>query len=382
MRIAIIGGSGFVGSRLISLLQTIPDSKLLNIDKQPSKLCPDITEIADVLDVRKLTELLVGIEVVVLLAAEHRDDHRPVGVQPAYLRHDEIAGDRRHRGAEHQRGYDEAEVQIPPGEGVLGERIGAHGRDEDLSRDAHHRDEYRVENIPGKGDGGIAHHDEQVGEVAQRRVQHIKARREQEKLVERLEGIDDGQIQRQRRKCPQQKQHEQDKHIAAQRSVHPGMEPPFHAARTGGSGGRHLLSHLCYQGLHHFIGSHHEDKQHRGNRAGISHLVADGPVILQVIDDGVRLIVGAWKAAQGGNHVAHAEGTGDAHHRREQHLPLHGGQRDEPQLLVPVFDAVHRPRFIQGAVHVLESGHSCGSEISPSENSQELSSPLRSELKI
>lgn len=80
MRIAIIGGSGFVGSRLISLLQTIPDSKLLNIDKQPSKLCPDITEIADVLDVRKLTELLVGIEVVVLLAAEHRDDVTPTSL--------------------------------------------------------------------------------------------------------------------------------------------------------------------------------------------------------------------------------------------------------------------------------------------------------------
>lgn len=80
MRIAIIGGSGFVGSRLISLLQTIPDSKLLNIDKQPSKLCPDITEIADVLDVRKLTELLAGIEVAVLLAAEHRDDVTPVSL--------------------------------------------------------------------------------------------------------------------------------------------------------------------------------------------------------------------------------------------------------------------------------------------------------------
>ena len=80
MRIAIIGGSGFVGSRLISLLQTIPDSKLLNVDKQPSKLCPDITEIADVLDVRKLTELLVGIEVVVLLAAEHRDDVTPTSL--------------------------------------------------------------------------------------------------------------------------------------------------------------------------------------------------------------------------------------------------------------------------------------------------------------
>lgn len=80
MRIAIIGGSGFVGSRLISLLQAIPDSKLLNIDKQPSKLYPDITEIADVLDVRKLTELLAGIEVVVLLAAEHRDDVTPTSL--------------------------------------------------------------------------------------------------------------------------------------------------------------------------------------------------------------------------------------------------------------------------------------------------------------
>lgn len=80
MRIAIIGGSGFVGSRLISLLQAIPDSKLLNIDKRPSKLWPDITEIANVLDVRKLTELLAGIEVVVLLAAEHRDDVTPTSI--------------------------------------------------------------------------------------------------------------------------------------------------------------------------------------------------------------------------------------------------------------------------------------------------------------
>lgn len=65
---------------MISLLQAIPDSKLLNIDKQPSKLYPDITEIADVLDVRKLTELLAGMEVVVLLAAEHRDDVTPTSL--------------------------------------------------------------------------------------------------------------------------------------------------------------------------------------------------------------------------------------------------------------------------------------------------------------
>ena len=34
MKIAIIGGSGFVGSRLIGLLQTVPNIELLNIDKQ------------------------------------------------------------------------------------------------------------------------------------------------------------------------------------------------------------------------------------------------------------------------------------------------------------------------------------------------------------
>ena len=51
MRIAVIGGSGFVGSRLIGLLQTVPDIELLNIDKQQSELYPHLTQLADVLDV-------------------------------------------------------------------------------------------------------------------------------------------------------------------------------------------------------------------------------------------------------------------------------------------------------------------------------------------
>ena len=80
MKIAVIGGSGFVGSRLISLLQTIPGTELRNIDKRPSGLHPSVTEIADVLDVQKLTELLAGVEVVVLLAAEHRDDVTPASL--------------------------------------------------------------------------------------------------------------------------------------------------------------------------------------------------------------------------------------------------------------------------------------------------------------
>lgn len=80
MKIAIIGGSGFVGSRLISLLKGIPDIELLNIDKQQSKLHSDITEMANVLDVQKLTDLLAGVELVVLLAAEHKDNVSPVSL--------------------------------------------------------------------------------------------------------------------------------------------------------------------------------------------------------------------------------------------------------------------------------------------------------------
>ena len=48
MKIAIIGGSGFVGSRLIGLLQTVPNIELLNIDKLLSELYPHLTQFADV----------------------------------------------------------------------------------------------------------------------------------------------------------------------------------------------------------------------------------------------------------------------------------------------------------------------------------------------
>lgn len=80
MKIAIIGGSGFVGSRLIGLLQTVPNIELLNIDKQQSELYPHLTEIADVQDVQKLTELLAGTDLVVLLAAEHKDNVTPASL--------------------------------------------------------------------------------------------------------------------------------------------------------------------------------------------------------------------------------------------------------------------------------------------------------------
>ena len=70
MKITLIGGSGFVGTRLIDLLRPDGKYKLQNIDKQQSHFFPDVTVAGDVRDREKLTELLKGTDVVVLLAAE------------------------------------------------------------------------------------------------------------------------------------------------------------------------------------------------------------------------------------------------------------------------------------------------------------------------
>lgn len=80
MKVAIIGGSGFVGTRLIETLKQSQGFEFLNIDKQQSVDFPNITHIANVLDKESLTTLLKDVDVVVLLAAEHRDDVTPVSL--------------------------------------------------------------------------------------------------------------------------------------------------------------------------------------------------------------------------------------------------------------------------------------------------------------
>ncbi|WP_316929853.1 NAD-dependent epimerase/dehydratase family protein [Sphingobacterium sp. T2] len=80
MRVAIIGGSGFVGTRLLERLRQQEGYSLKNIDKAPSELFKEITHIANVLDEEKITALLKDTDLVVLLAAEHRDDVTPVSL--------------------------------------------------------------------------------------------------------------------------------------------------------------------------------------------------------------------------------------------------------------------------------------------------------------
>ncbi|CAI9679884.1 NAD-dependent epimerase/dehydratase family protein [Elizabethkingia anophelis] len=80
MKIAVIGGSGFVGTRLIDILVSTGQYNLLNIDKNVSGKFPDITVIGNVMDKGTLISQLQGTDVVVLLAAEHRDDVTPVSL--------------------------------------------------------------------------------------------------------------------------------------------------------------------------------------------------------------------------------------------------------------------------------------------------------------
>lgn len=81
MKIALIGASGFVGTRLIDLLNNEQDKyELKNIDLLPSHFFNDITVIGDVREQEQMDELLAGYDQVVLLAAQHRDDVTPTSL--------------------------------------------------------------------------------------------------------------------------------------------------------------------------------------------------------------------------------------------------------------------------------------------------------------
>lgn len=79
MKVTLIGASGFVGTRLIELLKR-NNVELQNIDKKRSEFYSEVTIIANVLDKEKIASLLKGTDVVVLLAAEHRDDVTPTSL--------------------------------------------------------------------------------------------------------------------------------------------------------------------------------------------------------------------------------------------------------------------------------------------------------------
>ena len=78
-KVALIGGSGFIGSKLAADLWR--GGHFVSIaDIQHSRAYPDFYRHADVRDAGQLVDALQGCDVIINLAAQHRDDVRPVSL--------------------------------------------------------------------------------------------------------------------------------------------------------------------------------------------------------------------------------------------------------------------------------------------------------------
>lgn len=77
---AIVGGSGFIGTRLVKRLSNTVGSDLKIIDKVASSAFPHLSYIADVRSMEQLRESIPRSAVIVNLAAEHRDDVQPLSL--------------------------------------------------------------------------------------------------------------------------------------------------------------------------------------------------------------------------------------------------------------------------------------------------------------
>lgn len=77
LRIAVIGGSGFIGTRLVAKLLALGHQVVIG-DIRESDAYPDYRRFCDVTRASTLPLVLEGCDTVYNLAAEHRDDVRPI----------------------------------------------------------------------------------------------------------------------------------------------------------------------------------------------------------------------------------------------------------------------------------------------------------------
>jgi GlcNAc-P-P-Und epimerase len=80
VHVSIVGGSGFIGTRLAQRLQQSDSYDVAIVDKAPSAAFPGLVRIADVRSVEQLRAAVGDGTVIVNLAAEHRDDVRPINL--------------------------------------------------------------------------------------------------------------------------------------------------------------------------------------------------------------------------------------------------------------------------------------------------------------
>ena len=82
LRVFVIGGSGFIGTNLVkTLLET--NCYVTIFDKEISPKFSELTIVGDVREINELTSAMANHDVIINLAAEHRDD-----VQPKSLYHE------------------------------------------------------------------------------------------------------------------------------------------------------------------------------------------------------------------------------------------------------------------------------------------------------
>lgn len=78
MKVAVIGGAGFIGTRLVAMLRARHDVRI--VDKAPSGAFPELAVRVDIRDAGAIADALAGHDAVVHLAAEHRDDVTPTSL--------------------------------------------------------------------------------------------------------------------------------------------------------------------------------------------------------------------------------------------------------------------------------------------------------------
>lgn len=78
--VSVVGGSGFIGTRLARRLSLRSDIQFQIIDKVLGTAFPEKTMIADVCSVEQLRTVICENDLIVNLAAEHRDDVRPLSL--------------------------------------------------------------------------------------------------------------------------------------------------------------------------------------------------------------------------------------------------------------------------------------------------------------
>ena len=79
-KVDIIGGSGFIGSRLVRRLVDNNKFLLKIIDKVPSNAFPELSLLGDVRSIDQLRAVISEKSLIINLAAEHRDDIRPLSL--------------------------------------------------------------------------------------------------------------------------------------------------------------------------------------------------------------------------------------------------------------------------------------------------------------